>query len=89
MRLSDLSDHLRIAPRSATEVVDALQERGFVVRTPDAHDRRAVLVELTELGRNTGDAIRAARGTAADRFFGQLSATDQAVLARILRRLAE
>ncbi|MCW2541104.1 MAG: transcriptional regulator MarR family [Frankiales bacterium] len=89
MRLSDLSDHLRIAPRSATEVVDALQERGFVARTPDPHDRRAVVVQLTELGRKTGDAVRAARATEADRFFGQLSATDQVVLGRILRRLAE
>ena len=32
MRLSELSEQLRIAPRSATEVVDALQERGLVER---------------------------------------------------------
>ena len=50
MRLSELSDHLHIAARSATEVVDALESRGLVERRPDPGDRRATLVELTEHG---------------------------------------
>ena len=50
MRLSELSDRLHIAPRSATEVVDALEARGLVERRPDPSDRRATLVELTEHG---------------------------------------
>jgi DNA-binding MarR family transcriptional regulator len=41
MRLSELSEHLHIAPRSATEVVDALESRGLVRRRPDPDDRRA------------------------------------------------
>ena len=50
MRLSDLSGRLHIAPRSATEVVDALESRGLVGRRPDPGDRRATLVEMTEHG---------------------------------------
>src|SRR3984893_3587999 len=50
MRLSELSDHLHIAPRSTTEVVDALESRDLVQRRPDPDDRRATLVELTEHG---------------------------------------
>ncbi len=87
MRLSELSDHLRIAPRSATEVVDALQERGLVERQDDPNDRRATLVALTTHGAEVGAAIRAARTGEADRFFGRLSAPDQAHLARILSLL--
>ena len=34
MRLSDLAYHLRIVPRSATEVIDALEELGLVGRSP-------------------------------------------------------
>src|SRR4051794_35954041 len=49
-RLSDLAEALRIAPRSATEVVDALEERGLVARTPDPGDRRAVLIRATPQG---------------------------------------
>ena len=49
-RLGELAEHLRIAPRSATEVVDALAERGLVERRPDPADRRATLVALTAHG---------------------------------------
>jgi DNA-binding MarR family transcriptional regulator len=89
MRLSELSDHLQIAARSTTEVVDALETRGLVERRPDPDDRRATLVALTEHGASVLDAIRAARGTETERAFGRLSQTDRAHLARILRRLRD
>jgi DNA-binding MarR family transcriptional regulator len=86
-RLSELSDHLRIAARSTTEVVDALESRGLVQRQPDPGDRRAILVELTEHGTTVLDAIREARGSEAERVFTRLSQADQDDLARILRKL--
>lgn len=89
MRLSELSEHLRIAPRSVTEVVDALESRGLAERRPDPADRRATLAGLTDRGAGVLDAIRAARGTEAERIFGRLSATDRAHLARILRKLRD
>jgi len=89
MRLSELSDHLHIAPRSATEVVDALESRALVQRRPDPGDRRATLVEVTGPGAGVLDAIRAARGTETERAFGRLSQTDRAHLARILRKLRD
>ena len=87
MRLSELSDQLHIAPRSATEVVDALEARGLVQRRPDPGDRRATLVELTDDGTGVLEAIRAR--TEAERVFGRLSQTDRSHLARILRKLRE
>jgi DNA-binding MarR family transcriptional regulator len=89
MRLSELSDHLHIAARSTTEVVDALETRGLVGRRPDPDDRRATLVELTEHGTSVLDAIRAARGSETERAFGRLSQADRAHLARILRKLRD
>jgi len=89
MRLSELSEHLRIAPRSTTEVADALESRGLIERRPDPRDRRATLVEVTAHGAEVLDAIRAARGTEAERVFGRLSQTDRAHLARILRKLRD
>ena len=87
MRLSELSEHLGIAPRSTTEVVDALESRDLVRRRADPGDRRATLVEVTEHGTATLDEIRAARGTEAGRVFGRLSPADRADLARILGQL--
>ncbi len=89
MRLSELADHLRIAARSATEVIDALEARDLVERRPDPADRRATLVEVTEHGISVLDAVRAARGTEAGRVFGRLSPADRADLTRILRKLQE
>ncbi|MFR9777816.1 MarR family winged helix-turn-helix transcriptional regulator [Micromonospora sp. MS34] len=89
LRLSALAEHLRIAPRSATEVVDGLEERGLIARRPDPADRRAVLVALTDEGGRLGEAIRAARAAEAERFFGSLDPEEQAELGRILRRLRD
>ena len=89
MRLSELSDHLHIAPRSVTEVVDALESRGLVRRRADLGDRRATLVELTGHGVSTLEAIRAAREGEAERVFDRLSQADRVQLARILRKLQD
>ena len=87
MRLSELSDHLQIAPRTATEVVDALQSRDLVRRRADPGDRRAILVEVTERGAGVLAETRAARRAEAGRIFGRLSLADRAELARLLSKL--
>ena len=89
MRLSTISDHLQIAPRTATEVVDALEARDLVRRRADPGDRRATLVEVTEHGGDVLAEIRATRGTEAGRVFARLSAADRAELASILGKLRE
>ena len=89
MRLSELSDHLHIAPRSTTEVVDALEARDLVRRRADPGDRRATLVEVTERGTDVLAAIRDTRGTEAVRVFGRLSPPDRAELARLLTLLRD
>jgi DNA-binding MarR family transcriptional regulator len=86
MRLSELSDRLHIAPRSTTEVIDALESRGLIHRQPDPGDRRATLVEVTGRGASVLDAIR---GTEAERVFSRLSQADRAHLARILPKLRD
>jgi DNA-binding MarR family transcriptional regulator len=88
-RLSELAEALHIAPRSATEVADALQARGLVERTPDPTDRRAVVLAPTEEGRRVQAEIAAARAADNRDLFARLSADDRATLARILRTLAE
>jgi DNA-binding MarR family transcriptional regulator len=89
MRLSELSEHLHIAPRSTTEVVDALEQRGLVERRPDPDDRRATLVAVTAEGARTNAAIKGARKAEAERLFGSLGDSDRAHLARILRKLRD
>jgi DNA-binding MarR family transcriptional regulator len=87
MRLGALSEHLRIVPRSATEVVDALAEARLVERRPDPADRRAILVALTNRGEKVAAKIRAARAAEAEGFFARLDEADRTSLGRILRAL--
>jgi DNA-binding MarR family transcriptional regulator len=89
MRLSELSERLEIAPRTATEVVDALQAQELVRRRADPGDRRAILVEVTEHGAGVLAEIRATRGTEAGRIFGRLTPADRAELARLLSNLRD
>ena len=89
VRLSDLAEALRIAPRSATEVADGLQERGLVERTPDPGDRRAVILRPTDEGRRIRGEIGAARAADSSELFARLSPEDRDTLARILRTLAD
>jgi len=89
MRLSELSDRLKIAARSTTEVIDALQARDLARRRPDLHDRRATLVELTEHGMQVLHDIREARGSESERVFDRLTPADQAALTAILRKLRD
>ena len=88
-RLSELAEALHIAPRSATEVADALQARGLAERTPDPTDRRAVVLTPTEEGRRVQAEIAAARAADNRDLFARLDADDRATLARILRTLAD
>jgi DNA-binding MarR family transcriptional regulator len=87
IRLSSLAERLRVAPRTVTEVVDALVDRELVERRRDPDDRRATLVALTESGRDATAAIGRARADNAAEFFSVLSKSDRAELIRILRLL--
>lgn len=89
LRPSELSDHLRIAPRSTTEVLDDLAAKGLVERRPDPEDRRATLVTPTEHGKVVAEQIRSARGSESARVFAKLTPDDRAQLARILGELLD
>ena len=89
VRLSVLAERLRIAPRSATEVVDALEARSLVARQPDPADRRATSVVPTAEGTRLGEALEEARRTATEQRLAVLTAADRAELDRILRLLVD
>ena len=48
-----LAEALGVSPRHVTALVDALEADDFARRLPHPHDRRAVLVDLTDKGRAT------------------------------------
>lgn len=70
-----------------TNRIDRLTERGLVDRSPDPHDRRGVLVGLTNAGKT---AVDGAFGTLIARerdLLAELSAPERETLASLLKRL--
>jgi DNA-binding MarR family transcriptional regulator len=86
-RLADIAERLRIAPRSATEVVDSLQAKGLVERAPSPTDRRSILVVPTAAGREAADAILAGRSALGARMLAPLDADEQEQLRALLMRV--
>jgi DNA-binding MarR family transcriptional regulator len=85
-RPSDLARRLDITPRSATEVVDALQEKGLVARTPSPTDRRAQVLSLTTAGREVFERMRTLPEPDGPGVFALLSAGELAALTALLRK---
>jgi len=89
IRLSALAEALRIAPRSATEVVDALEARGLVTRTADPDDRRATRLSATAEGERLHGLIAAARERESAAYLEALGPDDRDRLHALLRKLVD
>jgi DNA-binding MarR family transcriptional regulator len=55
MPLGKMSDRLMVHPSSITNTVDRLEEKGFVERRRDEHDRRRILAAITPAGRQVAE----------------------------------
>ena len=53
-----IADRLIISRASVTSLLDSLEKRGFVKRQPHPSDRRMLLVELTNSGRQVANQFR-------------------------------
>ncbi len=70
-----------------TNRVDRLAARGLVERLPDPHDRRGVLVRLTDAGRATVDGALAGLLDRERELLTGLDGAEQDRLAALLRSL--
>lgn len=61
LHVQDLACRLGVEPPSVTRKTQELETAGYLQRTPDPEDRRAVGLELTELGVTTANRIREAQ----------------------------
>lgn len=86
-RVGDLAARLRVAPRSATEVADALTALGLVERRRDPTDRRAVRLVLTRRGREVAAEVHRQRHENAARVLAVLDDTERRQLRGLLERL--
>jgi DNA-binding MarR family transcriptional regulator len=83
-RQSTLAADFGLAPHSITDIVDALERQGLAERRPDATDRRAKLVAITDAGEACLEVASAARERLLKQIFGALTQEDRATWLRLL-----
>ncbi|RDK06223.1 MarR family winged helix-turn-helix transcriptional regulator [Cupriavidus lacunae] len=77
---------LMITSGTMTNRLDHLERAGLVRRQPNPEDRRGLLVELTEAGRERVDRALELHVANEHRLLADLTATERAQLAALLRR---
>jgi DNA-binding MarR family transcriptional regulator len=80
-RVSDLAEIEGVRQPTCTGLVNAMETEGWVVRRVDGTDRRAVIVEITDSGREILDSINDARARLLQGYLSKLSHADRQALA--------
>ncbi|MFD0590319.1 MarR family winged helix-turn-helix transcriptional regulator [Paenibacillus sp. GCM10027627] len=89
IRMSELAAKLGIKARTVTDFVDALEQDGLLVRTQDPTDKRATLIELTELAEKHLSGVLAFQSGVSENMLAGLSKEQQKTLTGLLLLLAE
>lgn len=76
LRMSDLSSELRVSNGNVTGIVDRLVSDGLIVRVPVDNDRRAMIVRLTNAGRELFQRMATKHESWVDEILGGLSTAE-------------
>lgn len=82
-----LADELAVTRPSVCGLIDGLEAKGLVARTPHDHDRRRVLVRLTACGERLLDEQRVNYEASERALLRGLSVDEQRQLGRLLERI--
>lgn len=88
LELRTLRRRLGSSKASATEVTGTLEHRGLVRRERPPHDRRTVLVGITELGQELVDRLFPEHASRVAMTFAALDDDEKRTLAELCRKLA-
>ena len=83
----ELASNLDLSSGAMTSRLDRLEDAGLVRRLPDPDDRRGVVVELTEKGRDAWDTSANVQGRREAFFARTLTKPEQKQLNMLLRKL--
>jgi DNA-binding MarR family transcriptional regulator len=86
-RVTDLARVAGVSQPAMTQLVNRLTQQGMLARVADDADRRAVLVEVTDAGREVLETRRGQRAGVLDAALARVSAEDRAAIAAALPAL--
>jgi len=82
-----IAERLIISRASVTGLLDSLERRGYVQRTPHGSDRRMLLIELTDTGRKVARDFRPIIHHHEKVWLGALSEKEQRQVIDLLHRI--
>jgi len=87
--MNELAERILYSKSGFTRVVDRMEEEGLVRRVRPEHDRRTILVVLTDKGTETMEHARRHHRDGIERHFSQhLTQTDIKALTRALEKIS-
>lgn len=87
IRMKELAAKLDIQARTVTDFVDALEKDGLLIRIPDPTDRRATLIQLTELAQSYLSKALEQQAVIAEQLIQNLTAEQRKELLELLSLL--
>ncbi|WP_193183110.1 MarR family winged helix-turn-helix transcriptional regulator [Nisaea sediminum] len=87
LQMSELSQQLMVSNGNVTVIVERLVQDGLVERVPVAGDKRATLVRLTPLGRETFTQVAAAHEGWVDGLLESIPPEDAELIAARLKNI--
>jgi MarR family transcriptional regulator, 2-MHQ and catechol-resistance regulon repressor len=87
LTIGEIQVKVLLASGSMTAAVDRLEKKGCIVRKPDAHDRRAKVLELTREGRKLMTRIFSGHMAELEQWMSVLSRKEMEDAYEILRKL--
>ena len=88
-RLADLCHEMKVSAPTATGIITRLEKGGYVTRTMDKNDRRAVVVDLTPEGCRIAQKLRTAAVRRWTEILGKISRDDAENYLEILKKISE
>ena len=87
MRMKELAQKIGITTGTLTVQIDKMVDAGLVIRVPHANDRRSILVELTESGREMFEEHDKLHIQLTKDLTAKFDATERAQLLHFLERI--
>jgi len=88
-KLTELAEKLEVKPSAVTVMIDRLEKAGFVERTHDTVDRRAVRVEATPIGREVLEKAVAKRNEIIGAYLSRLGPGEAWQVTALLEKMVQ
>ncbi|MDQ1914408.1 MarR family transcriptional regulator [Paenibacillus sp. GD4] len=88
-KLTQIAERLGVKPSAVTVMIDRLENAGYVVRGDDPLDRRSILVELTDSGREVLARAVAKRNEIISSYFTKLQPDERELVTRLMEKMVE